>query len=319
MKSAAFTFLALVVFAMLGAVPAGADDKSTDTKVYKFEWKFPKGETRRFESSQSLKQVMDMGMAKMTMTIETSNIRALTCKSIDEEGVREIEMRYEAVAFKIDMPMVRSEFDSRNMTEEWLNRNPSYRGASRLLDGSFRAFVTPRGEVQKFEGLTELRSQVLRGMTDPARDQFSSLLDEEALRETFRAYSEIPEDGAAIGESWEIKKDLKPADGPEMDIEAAYTLAQVKAEDGGEIATLDFKGSFELKPSDDMEGMEFKVKEQKLEGKMLYNLTEGETIESTNKMSFTIEVETDGGTAAVIVSVDSSNKRLPAKAETTEE
>lgn len=134
-----------------------------------------------------------------------------TCsvESIDDKGNATLNATYKSIAYKLNTEENQFDFDSSNGTSL---SSPSAKALNGLLGKSFKIVLSPTGEISDLPGLTEIRSQAKKTLSDlygtekrDAEDIVTSVAGNlyvtEILENAFRLYPKKP---IKADERWSI-------------------------------------------------------------------------------------------------------------------
>lgn len=294
--------------------PAIGQDGDEAGPTYKLEIKFSQGETHRYEMKQEMSQEMDFGMGAMKTTMVNTTVMADTVREVGDDGSVVIASKTESMAMKMDNPFMKFEYDSAKPDAAAMKQYPMFRGAFAMVGETITVSLSAERKVTKIEGLKEIRQRLEKEASAEELEMMGDALDEDEMKRTMEAvYGAWPKDAIAVGGTWDMSMTVPAGDGASMKTEMTYKLDGVESRDGKKVALISLTGKLDFVPGGEMEGIEMEVKAQKIEGKIVFDMDKGETIESSTTITFDLNME--GANGAIKTSVTSTQKSLPAKAE----
>lgn len=295
--------------------PAIGQDAEADGPSYSLAIKFTKGETRRYETKMEMTQEMDFGMGPMKTSMTNATVTADTCREVRDDGSVVVASKTESMAMKMDNPMMKFAYDSAKPDAEAFKQFPMLRASFVMVGETITATLSADRKVTKLEGLKEIRERAEKDFTAEELEMLGDALDENNMKQTLEAtYAAWPKEPVAVGGTWDNSMKIPANEAGTMKMDMNYKLAGVEKRDGMQVALIDVSGTIEFSANED--GMNMKVTTQKVEGKLVFDMDKGETLELTTTMTF--EMSMEGMPGVVKSNVVSTQKRLAAKKEVEE-
>jgi len=156
-----------------------------------------------------------------------------------------------------------------------------------MVSGDFTFTMSPRGEVSNIKLSDDLLAAIKNGPggENGAVEQFKSMASQIAF--------DLPEDPPQIGQSWTKKFTVNNPAGGVQTVETTYTYDGTRDADGTIYAVI--KPSMELEMANNPM-MEMKVKEQKTDGEVLFDLQAGQLHSTSINQSITLDMIAAGQT-----------------------
>jgi hypothetical protein len=292
--------LTVVGCLVLGAASARADEL--------LRWKFNTGEAFETQMKQDMNMSINAGAAgQMATTANQTMNMTWTVKSVDEKGVATIEQKIDRIQMKMTAPGGQG-FDYDTQSEEPATGVAAMVAPTMeaMTSGQFTFNITPRGEISDVKISDELLAAVKNGPGGEtgAVEQFKSMVAQIALV--------LPEKAPKMGETWTTKIAVaNAAGGGNQSVETTYTYDGTRDADGTTYAV--------IKPSMKMElaqnpMMEMKMKEQKTDGEVLFDLKAGELHSVSMNQNIVMDMVAQGMTMPGTIDQNIAVTMTPAKA-----
>lgn len=277
--------LALVV-AVFGLLAIAAEARAADEPL---RWKFTAGEVLDFEMGQDMNMVIQAGpTAQMSTTAEQTMNMSWSVKSVDAEGNGAIEQRFHRIQLKMTVP------GGQGFVYDTDSEEPAVGMAAMIAptleamtSGGFTFKMTPRGEISDIQFSEELQAAIKNSPGGQAggAEQFKSMVAQVAFV--------LPENPPKTGESWTTKIAMNNPAGGNQTVETTYTFDGVREADGTTLAV--------IKPTLNMQlannpMMEMKMKEQKTDGEVLFDMGAGRLRSMSINLNITLDMVAQGMT-----------------------
>lgn len=268
--------LALVVLTCAASSAACAADEP-------IRWKFTAGEVLDFSMNQDMNMNIQAGPTQqMSTTAQQSMDMNWNVKNVDEAGNAEIEQRFQRIQLKMTMP------GGQGLIYDTDSEEPAVGMAAMIAPtmeamtaGSFTFKMTPRGEVSDVKFSEELQNAIKNGPGGAAggAEQFKSMVSQVAFV--------LPENAPKPGDSWKTTVTVNNPAGGNQTVETTYTFDGTREADGTTFAV--------IKPSMNMQlaknpMMEMKMKEQKTDGEVLFDLKAGRLHSMSVNLNITLDM-----------------------------
>jgi hypothetical protein len=236
-------------------------------------WKFKAGDKYNYNMKQDMNMNMDAGPAgKLATTAQQNMDMNWAIQSVNPDGGAVIKQSIDRIRVKMTAPGGQGfDYDSDD-------EGPAVGMAAMVAPtfkamtaGTFEFTISPRGEVTDVKVSPELLEALKNAPgnqagTDDAKaaEQFKQMVSQVAFV--------LPEKAPAKGETWSTKIALNNPAAGNQTVETTYTFEGTREVDGITFAV--------IKPAMKMElagnpSMEMKMKEQKTDGEVLFNIEAG--------------------------------------------
>lgn len=231
-------------------------------------WKFTAGEVLDFEMNQDMNMNIQAGPAQqMSTTAQQAMNMNWTVKSVDGAGNAEVEQRFTRIQINMAMP------GGQGLVYDTDSEEPATGMAAMVAPtmeamtaGSFTFKITPRGEVSDVKFSEELQNAIKNGPGGEAgaTEQFKSMVSQVAFP--------LPENTPKPGDTWTAKVTVANPAGGNQTVETTYTFDGTRDADGTTFAVIKPAMKMDLAKNP---MMEMKMKEQKTDGEVLFDLQAG--------------------------------------------
>lgn len=340
MRPTSTTFLAASAFvAVLLASPAavraedGPAPAAAPEKV-QLRVSAKSGDKHRYLQTQSQTGSM-MGM-EMGQTI--TNELTWTCTSSGTDGATQWDVLFGAVRGSISNPMLGGEieFDTTQPAADADAESPAamlVKALGAMTNKTAKLTLSPRGSVQKVDGLKELIEGMMAGASeeDMGAQMLSAMFTDETIAQSWAmAIPALPEGGISVGDTWTAGVTFSAGPGQSLELKTKNTLTKATADDVHVTMKLDFDfkefvRDMAVKAAAE-EGRELSAEEQaKMEemfGQMTMDFTgagtarfgrkDGLLAESSMDMLMKIEMGADEGGMMIEQSIKSNLKHVDA-------
>ena len=195
----------------IGVVMAGPGTSASEQEVT-LRYRWTKGENLRYrQTQQSTATISGMpgGMGEMVVNTTISQAFKVAAESVAPDGVATLRFTYDAVQMEMTSPMGGLSYDSGAPDKA---SDPTGGMAkdvfARLLGESFTLVMTPRGEVQKIDGMGRIVEKAFGALPqDPAvagmLNGLKAAFSDESLKSSFaQGFSQFPERSVKPGDTW---------------------------------------------------------------------------------------------------------------------
>ncbi|MGD9633774.1 MAG: DUF6263 family protein [Pirellulales bacterium] len=246
-------------------------------------WKFTAGEVLDFSMDQDMNMNIQAGpAAQMTTTAEQTMNMSWNIKSVDDAGNAEIEQRFKRIQLKMTVPGGQGLVYDTDSTEPAVGMAAMIAPTMEAMTaGSFTFKMTPRGEISDVKFSEELQKAIKGGPGGEAAgaEQFKSMVSQVAFV--------LPENAPKPGETWKTTVTVNNPAGGNQTVDTTYTFDGTREADGTTFAV--------IKPSMNMQlaknpMMEMKMKEQKTDGEVLFDLKAGRLHSMSVNLNITLDM-----------------------------
>lgn len=143
-----------------------------------------------------------------------------------------LEMTYEALAMKMESPMMNMEYDSNGTVDA---NNPMHTAFGAIVGKKFLMVMDNRGKIASVTGFEQVMTDLVsrfngnKEMADQIAASVKQQFSDEALKGSMEMMTAIfPENPVAVGESWVVKTVLRTG----MELNSENTLTLKSAADG---------------------------------------------------------------------------------------
>ena len=231
-------------------------------------WKFTAGEAFDYQMTQDMNMNMAAGPAgQMATTAEQTMNMTWSVKSIDDKGDAVIGQKVSRIRMKMTAP------DGQGFDYDTDSEAPAV-GMAAMMAPTMEAMtaseitftMSPRGEVHDVKISDELSAAIKNGPggESGAIEQFKSMISQVAFV--------LPENPPKTGETWTTKIAGNNPAGGNQSVETTYTYDGTREADGTTFAVIKPSMSMQL-ANNPM--MEMKMKEQKTDGEVLFDVEAG--------------------------------------------
>lgn len=252
-------------------------------------WKFTAGEVLSFEMNQDMNMNIQAGPdQQMSTTAQQAMNMHWNIKSVDGDGNAVVEQRFDRIQMRMMVP------GGQGLVYDTDSEEPATGMAAMIAPtmeamtaGSFTFKMTPRGEVSDVQFSEELKNAVKNGPggEEGGVDQFKSMVSQVAFT--------LPENAVKPGDNWKTTIAVNNPAGGNQTVETTYTFDGTRDADGTTFAV--------IKPSMNMQlaknpMMEMKMKEQKTDGEVLFDLKAGRLHSMSVNLNITMDMVAQGMT-----------------------
>lgn len=235
-------------------------------------WKFKAGDKFNYNMKQDMNMNMDAGPAgKLATTAQQNMDMNWAIQSVNPDGGAVIKQTIDRIRVKMTAPGGQGfDYDSDN-------EGPAVGMAAMVAPtfkamtaGSFEFTMSPRGEVTDVKVSPELLEAIKNapgnqgGTDEKAAEQFKQMVSQVAFV--------LPEKAPAKGETWTTKIALNNPAAGNQTVETTYTFDGTREVDGITYAVIKPAMTMNLAGNPQME---MKMKEQKTNGEVLFNIEAG--------------------------------------------
>lgn len=277
--------LAALLFCVLSTVTSHADEP--------LRWKFKAGDKFDYTMAQDMNMNMDAGPAgKLATTAQQNMEMNWAIQTVNPDGSAVIKQSIDRIRVKMTAPGGQG-FDYDSDSKE-----PAVGMAAMVAPtfeamtaGSFEFTMSPRGDVSDVKVSPELLEAVKnapgnQGSTDEkAAEQFKQMVSQVAFV--------LPEKAPTAGEQWTTKIALNNPAAGNQSVETTYKFVGTREVDGTTFAVIEPSMKMELAGNP---AMEMKMKEQKTEGEVLFNVEDGRLHSMKINQDITLDIVAGGQT-----------------------
>lgn len=289
----------LIVGAALMASRAAADEA--------LRWKLAAGDVLDYQTRQDMNVNVDAGAgAQMAMTAGQTLSATWTVKSVAENGDATIEQKIDRIQTKRTAP------DGQGFEYDTDSEEPAAGIAAMIApmleaktSGPLTFTMSPRGEVRDVKLSDELAEAVKGspGGSENAVEDFKSQVSQLAFQ--------LPENPLKTGETWTTKNVINSAGGTAESIEMTFTYDGTRDADGTTYAVIKPSLKLDLGQSP---AVQMKVKDQKTDGEVLFDVQAGELHSLSINRKLTIDIAAMGQTMPGMMDQNIEIKVTPPKA-----
>jgi len=242
-------------------------------------WKFAKGDTLRYE----LTQTDTSSVAGRDMSRETTMGMAMVVSDVDDKGVATIKVTYDRMKFSMTGAM-ESDYDSERDKEEPEDGFGKLFAA--MVGQSFTFKMNARGDVVAVEGYRKMMDAVFDKIGEDAlpfpgmQDMFT---DDFAKKMMGQSFPKLPAKPVAKDESWEGKDELEMPMMGKVALKVKSTLKELREKE----AVFAQDSTIEKAEGDDSSGAVVEVTDCKTKATITWNTDAGRLVSSTWTTSLT--------------------------------
>jgi hypothetical protein len=277
-------------------------------------YKWTEGEEVKYRLTQQTTATVSglpNGLGNMKVDTTMALVVRSVVKEVAADGTVTLEQVYESIRMDINSPMAMA-VDSANK-DAAADTNPMNAALGAMLGESFVIVVSPRGVVQKVEGLDRLMEKVFKTIPqNPAsaaatQAMRNSLSDESMKQILSQGFAQFPDRAVKVGESWSGESTIANPLFGKATTTTTSTLTAVE----GQVAKIAMKLDLKFDPAQaaaNPVGMAMKVADSNGEGELLFDVAKGQHQRSTTRVttSFSMSVPGPGGAATSMETVSKS-------------
>jgi len=271
----------LFVFVALLAGQTSADEA--------IRWKLAVGDAFDYQTRQEMNMNVDAGAGvQMAMTAGQTMNATWSVKSVEANGDAVIEQKIERIQSKMTAP------DGQGFDYDTDSEEPAAGVAAMVApaleaktSGPLTFTMSPRGEVRDVQLSEELAGAIKSSPGGDASsvEDFKSQVSQVALQ--------LPENPLKTGETWTTKIVVSSPGGGAETVETTYTYDGTREADGTTYAVIKPNLNVDMAKSPNVE---MKVKDQKTDGEVLFDLKAGELHSLSINRNLTLDVVAMGQT-----------------------
>ena len=294
------------VFALVALSAAAVSTRAADGPI---RWKFTAGEVLSFELNQDMNMnIQAAPTQQMTTTAQQLMNMHWNVKSVDGDGNATVEQQFDRIQIRMAVP------GGQGLVYDTDSEEPATGMAAMIAPtmeamtaGSFSFKITPRGEVSDVQFSEELKNAVKNGPGGEAGgvEQFKSMVSQVAFP--------LPENMPKPGETWKTNVTVANPAGGTQTVETTYTFDGTRDADGTTFAVLKPAMSMEMAKNP---MMEMKMKEQKTDGEVLFDLKAGRLHSMSVNLNITMDMVAQGMTMPGTIDQKIEVKVTPGAAKT---
>lgn len=270
-------------------------------------WKFKVGQKLDYNMVQEMQMAASGPAIPQEMKTSMHQEMSMTWEVLgldDKSGEAVIRQKFDRVKMKMSTPVGGFEYDSKS------EEAPTGLGAmvatmfKAMTEGDFEITITSRGEVKD----VKIPEQVVTAVKNsPNAAAMGDVASAEGLKKMLSQGSLVlPKDPLKKGDTWSTKVEVKnPTVGKQIN-ETTYRFEGTKEINGKQFAVIkpQVKMEFEQEQAAAKEGqpqqpaaqqsMQMKIKDQKSDGEVLFDIPEGRLHSTSLKQNVTIETSVNG-------------------------
>ena len=175
-----------------------------------------------------------------------------------------------------------------------------------MIGTRIQYFTAANGEVEKMEGVDELKNRIAAIAQPQEQATFKELFSEDTLKQYGSFAEALPHRTIAIGEGWRMKKDISSSIGV-LTLDLKYTFQNWEQHDGRKCAHVEEEGSILTKNISTGTGMAVEITKGEISGEFWYDPALGMIVDVNNHQNMTMKITTR---AQTVTSQVSRNIRL---------
>ena len=225
----------------------------------------------------------------------TANFDVSPLKALDNGG-QELELEFVSQTLNVLQGGVNiMSFDSAQSTDD---QNP----AKAVIGARVQFFTDATGKIEKTTGIDELTQRIRATGKSEAQGVFMSIFTEENLKRFLSFDDPLPNRTIAVGESWQIKKDLAGYEFGHLDVNVKDTFKNWVQHGDHKCAHIELAGDFATKTPSAASGALIDIKKGKISGDIWFDPALGTIVDSSSAQVMTVKVTTQGQTLTPQVS-----------------
>ena len=296
----------IVITATLLATPAFAEEGVT------FRHKMSPADRHIYQTQTEITQTQNVNGQEFDTKIRATEVSLRTLEKLDDKGNFQVKSENKFLKFYVNIgPLGEYEFDSRSDERD----TGSVLGGAltpihETQNGSFFTFVqSPRGEILKVNGLTDLMAGVVKD--NPLGRQFASELSDEGMKANLIGfYIPFPEKALKPGESWEVPHDMKLPGVGRLIGTTTYTYVGREEVDGRKLARFTESSEASIEIELEADGAEFtgSLDASESTATMLFDPEKGRLVSKSGRMELAGELSADIGGQTITIEQSQSHK-----------
>jgi hypothetical protein len=184
--------------------------------------------------------------------------------------------------------------------------NPAAPILRAMIGTRIQYFTDANGEVEKMEGVDELRNRIAAAGQPQEQAMFNELFSGDTLKQYGSFAAALPNRTVNIGDHWSLKKDISTSIGV-LTLDMEYTFKNWEQHGGRKCAHVEDTGNFLTKSVSTANGMVVEITKGKISGEFWYDPAPGMIVEADNDQNMTLKITTR---AQTMTSQISRNVRL---------
>ena len=184
--------------------------------------------------------------------------------------------------------------------------NPAAPILRAMIGTRIQYFTDANGEVEKMEGVDELRNRIAAAGQPQEQAMFNELFSGDTLKQYGSFAAALPNRTVNIGDHWSLKKDISTSIGV-LTLDMEYTFKNWEQHGGRKCAHVEDTGNFLTKSVSTANGMVVEITKGKISGEFWYDPAPGMIVEADNDQNMTLKITTR---AQTMTSQISQNVRL---------
>jgi hypothetical protein len=216
-----------------------------------FKLKWPVGE--HIIQSLDIKQNSEISVPNQPTSIKQDMTMgqgfALSVLKEDADGGHEVEMEFLSMRMKLDQggkTVIDYESGKKSPGD---SANPVAAMFKKIIGAKIRYFLDASNQVQRVEGVDELRGRLTTGgRADPAA-MFKSMFNEDYFKQMMDHSRTLPPKPVQPGDTWPVKQDISMGDLGAMVLDYNFTFQNWEQHGKRTCARLEFQGTVKNKPT----------------------------------------------------------------------
>ena len=265
------------------------EDAGPERVSFRPEWDFDKVYVFEQESRTAMEvDVPNFGpiRSKTDMAFRME----ITCEERPGGGLVS-KASYEWITLDSEVAGQITSLDSRNEADR---EHAAFAPLAALLDAELTVIVNEAGEVLRVKGLPKIRPV-------PGAQAAMALLNEDTMKEFYSSSFDLqaPEEGVAIGESWETSTEVPMPPSATLSVQMENRFNGFKTVGGDSLAEVKVTGFVEL-GGEEGAASETSVDRSRITGTLLFDPELGQTRSLETRQELALETSTQGMTTQVV-------------------
>jgi RNA polymerase sigma factor (sigma-70 family) len=160
-----------------------------------------------------------------------------------------------------------------------------------MIGTRIQYFTDAKGEVEKLEGVDELKNRINAVAQPQEQAVFNELFSEDTLKQYGSFAEAMPNRTVALGESWQLKKDLSSSIGV-LTLDMKYTFKNWEQHDGRQCAHVEEEGKILTKSISTATGMAVEITNGEILGEFWYDPALGMIVDVDNHQNMALKITT---------------------------
>lgn len=281
----------VALLALLLALPLAAPDLSA--QQVDLRWKYQAGEELLYRITVRQEATMAAQGSQTGSQIQTMR---WTVDEVAANGDATVTVTTERMQINQVGPTGSIDYDSETMADSTSAQNAMF-GA--IVDQSYTLVIAPDGTVKEVRGLEGMIDEMVAGfspdMASTARQQFSQMFNEESIKDMMQqSIQSFPTEPVGPSDTWETSYSMPVPMLGEITTTASFTLDDVVARDGRQIAIISSTGTVSFGDAEGQLAGMVEMDDATVDSTMEFDVERGHVLSGTTETSMTMNLSAGG-------------------------